>query len=128
MIIQCPVCHSTHITTKDEARKAGGAIGAIGGGMHGVTSALKGAEVGRTVGAFAGPVGGTVGGIVVAFLGLLIGAVTGGVTGAKLGEIIDQRILDNYLCQSCGHSFSLQPHRDHSLPNVTRVKHYHLMD
>jgi hypothetical protein len=41
-----------------------------------------------------------------AILGGLIGAATGCITGAKLGEIIDDQVLDNYSCLNCGLSFS----------------------
>lgn len=128
MNIQCPNCRSIRITTKDEGRKVGGAIGAVGGGIHGIAGALKGAEVGRAVGSIAGPAGGAFGSIAGTFLGGLIGAVTGSVTGAKLGEIVDQHILDNYLCQSCGHSFSVNRHLDHSAPIVDGAINFKLTD
>ncbi|SDZ02589.1 hypothetical protein [Nitrosomonas sp. Nm58] len=128
MNIQCPNCRSIRITTKDEGRKVGGAIGAAGGGIHGIAGAVKGAKVGRTLGFIAGPAGGAFGSIAGAFFGGLIGTVTGGVTGAKLGEIVDQRILDNYLCRSCGHSFSVNHHFDHSAPIVDGPVNFNLTD
>ena len=67
---------------------------------------MAGAEIGAVIGIAAGPAGVGVGGIAGAILGGLAGAVTGCIAGAKLGEIIDERVLDNYLCLACGHTFS----------------------
>jgi outer membrane lipoprotein SlyB len=53
-----------------------------------------------------------VGSVAGAIFGALIGAATGGVAGAKLGEVIDQRVLDNYVCQDCGLTFSHHDRRD----------------
>jgi hypothetical protein len=128
MNIQCPNCQSIRIITKDEGKKVGGVIGAIGGGIHGISGALKGSQVGRAVGSIAGPAGGAVGSVAGAILGCLIGAISGGVAGAKLGEIVDQRILDNYLCQSCGHSFSIICHAGHSEPKIVGANFFNLTD
>ncbi|MBK7300229.1 MAG: hypothetical protein IPI79_07520 [Moraxellaceae bacterium] len=35
-----------------------------------------------------------------------VGAVTGGIIGSKLGEFVDENILDNYQCLRCGYTFS----------------------
>ena len=59
--------------------------------------------------------GSTLGSVAGAIFGALIGAATGGVTGAKLGEVIDQRVLDNYVCQDCGLSFSHYANRDQAI-------------
>jgi hypothetical protein len=32
--------------------------------------------------------------------------VLGGIAGANLGKLIDRQILDNNLCDNCGHCFS----------------------
>jgi hypothetical protein len=40
-----------------------------------------------------------------ALLGGLFGAATGGVAGAKVGEVLDHRVLDNYECMRCEHTF-----------------------
>ena len=39
-------------------------------------------------------------------IGVVGGAATGGMAGAKLGEVIDDRILDNYQCLACDYAFS----------------------
>jgi outer membrane lipoprotein SlyB len=38
--------------------------------------------------------------------GVVSSAVLGGLAGANLGKLIDKQILDNNLCDSCGHCFS----------------------
>lgn len=124
MHIQCPNCQSIRITTKDQGKKVGSVIGAVGGGIHGISGAVKGSQVGRTVGLIAGPVGGGVGSVAGAILGCFIGAVSCGVAGTKLGEIVDQRILDNYLCQSCGHTFSISCLSDYSEPKIVGPNHF----
>jgi hypothetical protein len=119
MNIQCPICRSHQVVSLDRGKKIGGVIGVVGGAASGVagamTGAATGAEVGLTVGLVAGPVGSTLGSVAGAIFGALIGAATGGVTGAKLGEVIDQRVLDNYVCQDCGLSFSHYANRDQAI-------------
>ena len=56
-------------------------------------------------GAVAGPPGMIVGGIAGAIIGALVGAATGGAAGATLGEIVDDNILDDYVCLNCAFSF-----------------------
>ncbi len=106
MTTQCPRCHSTAVITKDIARKVGALIGTVGGAAQGVTGAMAGAEVGSVIGLIAGPAGSAVGGMAGAILGGLAGAATSCIAGAKLGEVIDERVLDNYACLDCGLSFS----------------------
>lgn len=102
MTTQCPRCHSSAVITKDFARK----VGALIGTAQGVTAAMGRAEVGAVIGIAAGPAGVVAGGMVGAILGGLAGAATGCIAGAKLGEVIDERVLDNYGCLDCGLSFS----------------------
>lgn len=106
MMINCPNCQSERIVTKDLSKKTCGAIGVVGGAASGATGALSGAELGGTIGLIAGPAGATVGMLAGAFFGALLGAATGGIAGAKLGEVIDDRILDNYQCLACDYAFS----------------------
>ena len=102
----CPQCRSINVRPRDYAKKAGGAIGAVAGGAAGVAGVMSGAEIGATVGMAAGPVGAAVGGLFGALLGGLFGAAAGGVTGSKIGKVVDDTLLDNYQCLSCGHVFS----------------------
>jgi DNA-directed RNA polymerase subunit RPC12/RpoP len=102
----CPNCNSSRITTKNIGRKSGGFIGSIGGAVSGATGALSGAELGATLGVTGGPIGIAIGGIAGALIGGLFGGVAGGIAGATVGEQVDTRILNNYQCLSCGHSFT----------------------
>jgi hypothetical protein len=38
--------------------------------------------------------------------GVVSSAVLGGLAGANLGKLIDKQILDNNLCDACGHCFN----------------------
>jgi hypothetical protein len=106
MSIQCPLCRSHQVITLDHGKKVGGLIGTVGGAASGVAGALTGAEFGGTLGLIAGPAGSALGSLAGAIFGGLIGAATGGVAGSKLGEVVDQRVLDNCVCQTCGLTFS----------------------
>ena len=106
MITKCPNCQSNRVVTKDFAKKACGIMGMIGGAASGTTGTLAGAEIGGTVGMIGGPAGITFGSIAGAILGALVGAATGGVAGARLGEVIDEKIMDNYQCLACEYMFS----------------------
>ena len=116
----CPKCASERIETCDRAMKAGGAIGFVGGAASGVAGALAGSRTGAIVGVVAGPVGVAVGSIAGAIIGGLMGGAAGGVTGAQLGQVIDERILDNYRCLACGYRFNCRPllHGTESSPPI----------
>lgn len=105
MSIQCPKCGSKLITTRDVGRRAGGAIGTIAGGVTGWSGAVTGGRVGMSVGLVAGPMGSALGCVAGALIGGLVGAATGGVAGSKIGEVLDQRVLDNLECMQCEHVF-----------------------
>ncbi len=106
MALQCPRCNSIHVESLDRAKKAGGAVGFVGGAATGAASAFSGARVGAVVGMAAGPVGASVGGIIGAVLGGLMGGTAGGLAGAKLGRLIDDRLLQNHHCLNCDHVFA----------------------
>lgn len=97
----CPCCQSVQLERRDIARRAGGTVGLAAGAVVGTTSALGGAEVGLAIGLAAGPLGALAG----ALLGGLAGAAAGCATGARLGNVIDEQVLDNYRCLACGHRF-----------------------
>ena len=107
MNIQCPQCDSSRITTRNIGKRTGGTIGVVGGGLQGAAGALSGARFGGLVGAIGGAPGMAIGTLAGAILGGLIGGAAGGITGAKIGEVVDERILDNYQCLDCDHRFSL---------------------
>ena len=108
-LLCCPRCHSPHLITLDLGQRTGGLIGAAGGAVSGVAGALSGAETGALVGAAAGPVGMALGTLAGALFGGLIGATTGGIAGARLGALVDETILHNIECQTCGHRFTPDP-------------------
>ena len=106
-VFACQKCGSSRISIKNYGQKVMGTVGVIAGAAAGVTSAMSGAEAGGVVGAVAGPVGAVVGGVFGAILGGMIGGGVGGMAGAKLGMVVDEIILDNYVCLACTHTFSL---------------------
>lgn len=106
MHLPCPNCNSTRVTTRNRARKTVGLIGTVGGTLGGASGGLSGFEIGTVVGIVAGPPGMVVGGVLGALFGALVAGTAGGLSGAQLGELIDRRILDNYRCLACGHTFS----------------------
>lgn len=106
MIIRCPNCQSTRIDTLDVAKKTCGYLGMVGGAVTTTTGALGGAELGGSIGMLAGPAGAAIGVVAGSLLGTLFGIASGGAAGAKLGEIIDERVLDNYHCLACHYDFT----------------------
>lgn len=106
--IRCPRCSSTRIDTFNVARTAGSTIGSVAGATGGFAMALSGAEAGATVGAIGGPLGAVFGGLTGAVIAGLLGSAAGNAAGSALGAVIDESILDNYWCISCGHTFGAQ--------------------
>lgn len=102
----CPKCHSAHVETRNRARKLGGAIGAVAGATSAMLAAAAKARTAAVL--VSGPFAITFGGIATAIVPALISGAASGTTGVKLGEVIDEKILNNYLCHSCGHTFSLK--------------------
>tara|TARA_R110000823_G_scaffold45496_6_gene117382 strand:+ start:201 stop:551 length:351 start_codon:yes stop_codon:yes gene_type:complete len=106
---QCPNCQSVRIGKKNYGKKAAGVVGASAGTYGGYVSAAAGGRVGASLGVAAGPVGAAVGGIGGALIGALLGGATGASAGVILGEVLDERVFDNYRCLDCGYSFSTDP-------------------
>jgi hypothetical protein len=107
MSLLCPKCQSEQVVTRNYARKTGGAIGTIAGGIGGLSAALNGARLGGiTGGLILGPPGVAYGGMAGAILGGFVGALAGGSAGIALGEVVDNKILDNYQCLCCQFTFS----------------------
>lgn len=102
----CPKCHSVHVETRNRARKLGGAIGALAGTTSVMLAAA--AKARTAAGLVGGPFAITFGGIATSILPALISGAASGTTGVRLGEIIDEKILNNYRCHHCGHTFSLK--------------------
>lgn len=99
----CPKCHTSQIETRNRARKLGGAIGALSGAASAMFAASAKA---RAVAGLAGGPGAALSIITSSVLAALISGAASSATGVKLGEIIDEKILNNYLCHGCGHTFS----------------------
>lgn len=76
-IRSCPKCQSDRVEMRHRARKTGGAVGAVCGAIAG------------------------------AVIAGLIGGTAGCATGSMFGEVVDDKVLDNYRCHACGHTFSL---------------------
>jgi hypothetical protein len=102
----CPKCHSAHVETRNRARKLGGAIGAVAGATSAILAAAAKARTAAVL--VSGPSALTFGGIATAIIPALISGAASSTTGVKLGEVIDEKILNNYLCHGCGHTFSLK--------------------
>ncbi|CAD6557047.1 hypothetical protein LMG28140_06050 [Paraburkholderia metrosideri] len=109
VIYPCPACQSLQTEPRHRARRIGGAIGAAAGATSTAAAALSGAEIGATVGTPGGPFGVLCGAIAGAVIAGLAGAAAGCATGAALGETLDQKVLDNWRCRACGHTFSIRP-------------------
>lgn len=109
MMPPCPHCQSSQVVSRNHARKVGGTLGAIAGAASGFTAAMNGARVGGTlggrIGLLAGPPGAIMGTVAGAILGGVLGGTAGCSAGATLGELIDDKVLHNYRCLDCGHTF-----------------------
>lgn len=108
VIYPCPACESLRTEPRHIARRIGGAIGAAAGGTGAVAAALSGAEIGAAVGTLGGPFGALCGAIAGAMIAGLAGATAGCATGAALGETLDQKVLGNWHCHGCGHTFTIR--------------------
>ncbi|MCP2086302.1 UNVERIFIED_ORG: ribosomal protein L37AE/L43A [Paraburkholderia sediminicola] len=106
VIYPCPSCKSSRTERRHIARRIGGAIGATAGCTSAAAAALSGAEMGAAAGTLGGPFGVLCGSIAGAIIAGLAGAAAGCATGAALGETIDRKVLDNWRCCACGHTFS----------------------
>jgi hypothetical protein len=109
MITICPNCRSQRIATINLAKKTCGFLGLVGGLASSTTGTFAGAEIGATFGLIAGPPGATLGALAGAIMGALLAGTSVGIAGARLGEVIDDRILDNYKCLACNYVFSHLP-------------------
>ncbi|MBK1782584.1 MAG: hypothetical protein GX070_06130 [Alcaligenaceae bacterium] len=105
-IVLCPQCGSPQIQLKQTGKKLGGAIGTFAGMLGALSSASKGATVGAVVALRTLHPANPLNSITAAVLGALAGGAVGCTTGATLGQLIDETVLNNYLCLHCGHTFS----------------------
>jgi hypothetical protein len=91
--MHCPKCASERVLQKNQAKKTGGLLGSIMA-ASGLVGTLELGEIGLLL----APLGGAA--------GVVSSAVLGGLAGANLGKLIDKQILDNNLCDACGHCFN----------------------
>jgi hypothetical protein len=91
--MRCPKCASERVLQKNQAKKTGGLLGSIMA-ASGLVGTLELGEIGLLL----APLGGAA--------GVVSSAVLGGLAGANLGKLIDKQILDNNLCDACGHCFN----------------------
>ena len=101
----CPVCGSRNITQRNWAKKLFGVLGTAAGATGGFAGTIRGTQIGMAAGASIGPVGATAGGLAGAVLGGIAGSAIGCELGSTVGKKIDQHMLDNLVCASCGNSF-----------------------
>ena len=127
MTLSCPHCHSERIHLNNYAKKTCGTIGTVAGAAVGVAGRIGGAEVGALVGLAAGPAGAALGGIAGAIIGGLFGGAAGCAVGVKLGEVVDNNILDNYLCLDCDYTFSKDPPTSDDVQS-SHLNHGHVPD
>ncbi len=86
----CPKCNSPNVFCSPIAQQIGASIGTIGGAIYGYR-----------IGAAFGPIGMFTG----AIAGLICGAMTGCEAGHAFGKVIDEKIINEYLCSNCHHTF-----------------------
>ncbi len=106
MPIICPKCDSERIHTRNRARKAGGAVGTLAGATTGAAGLFQGARYGWAAAASIAPMGMPYTRIAGAIIGGIVGATTGCAIGVSLGELVDDNVLDNHKCLTCGYTFS----------------------
>lgn len=87
----CPRCHSNLVAKRNLAKKTVGSIGAATGVMGGVMTTLN--DDTDTINLASAVLAGLAAGLVV------------GTAGVRLGEFMDQNILDNWQCLRCGYVF-----------------------
>ncbi len=81
-------------------------LGGLAGGIYSAATVWQGARIGAVVGAPTGPAGALLSAVAGAMLAALAGAATGCAAGGVVGDLIDNKVLNNYRCADCGHSFS----------------------
>ena len=88
----------------------GAVVGTAAVGTAAAGTAAAGTAVGLKAGALAGtwlgPVGMIAGAGIGAILGLLVGAGKGASQGYKVGKVIDEKVIGEYACPHCGHTFT----------------------
>lgn len=105
---ECPQCQSLHIKSLHYGRKIGGVIGLIAGIASGVVAVFSGDTVEDIFSMVASRTGVQIGSISAALLAAIREGTAGCVLGVMLGDMIDNEMLNNHKCLSCGCRFSME--------------------
>jgi hypothetical protein len=108
LVWPCPSCESFRTEQRHIARRVCSAVGAAAGATSGAVAVLSGAEAGAVIGTLGGPIGAMCGGIAGAVLAGLMAGAAGCATGAAFGEVLDQKVLNNWRCLACGRTFTVR--------------------
>lgn len=106
MNIKCPKCLSHAVDRKDHARKVGTTVGLAAGTASSITAVNYGADIGTKAAAVFGPNCLAIGGILGTILCIMGGATSGAIVGSTLGGVVDDNLLDNFICLQCNHQFT----------------------
>lgn len=87
----CPKCNSPNVSGSQIAQRTCASIGTIGGAIYGYR-----------IGTIFGPVGIFTG----AIAGLICGSISGCEAGHAVGKMIDEKVINEYLCNTCHYTFS----------------------
>jgi len=102
--LTCPQCGSSNIVTYDFAKKICGAVGAFLGTVLSLSAAIAMSRR-SPIPTPSHPV--VLTGQAGEFLRLVVfGAATGYTAGLKLGQAIDENLIENFECMTCGCTFS----------------------
>ena len=101
----CPKCTSPRILVRNRGKKVGSTLGTVAGALGTAVGILRSIDLDTTGDTLDTTwlVLATATGVI---LSGLMGGSTGGAVGAKLGEVVDNNVLDNYQCLSCGQCYS----------------------
>ncbi len=102
---KCPLCGSPETRLKNHGKRLGGALGTCAGVFSAMAGTKKGASIGAFMGFRAMASSTPLNGVSAAVLGALAGGAVGCAAGAALGQAVDETILNNHMCRTCGHTF-----------------------
>ena len=95
--MNCPIC-GKHATLENNVKGISTAAGIGAGGYLAANSGAAGAAIGSMILPGLGTIAGGI-------IGILAGAAAGGSTGHVIGKLIDEDVIRNYRCDSCGYTW-----------------------
>jgi hypothetical protein len=95
----CPSCHSQRTQPRRIAQRWGGALGTLAGAVFGIAAA------GASVLSRGSPALRLSYALTSALLGALVTANSGCRSGSKLGRLLDDAVISQWVCQDCGFIF-----------------------